>query len=325
MEYTLKVSAISGDIVPLMAVAQAMALRDATAGGSPFHKPMYDGRYRGYIRDLLEEVRSGRLVVCNRYGSPIAVDPNVEATSHFGHTTRYQKEPDWKALRKTTPPYDLDWKAIRRDWKTERLPNLNEPDWEKHQAKWESLRDALPNMPRWKTRCRYWQELLLALSPLELDWQHGLWNFSHIDLGPKKVDKDTPNNFWCAKLHVLNQWAGKRGDSFVISHEGVTWFDERGWLTVTDQVAQGRDETEGAVASKTPTYIDWKDTAQKIRDEIQTAQPSKHLTQDKLAEKIHEEMARRHNKNISGMTGRSGKIPSAQTIKRHGLRRRRQI
>ncbi len=325
MEYTLKVSAISGDIVPLMAVAQAMALRDATAGGSPFHKPMYEGRYRGYIRDLLEEVRSGRLEVCNHYGSPIAVDPNVEATSHFGHTTRYQKEPDWSALRKTTPPIDLDWKTIRRDWEAVRQRDLNEPDWEKLQAKSERLRDALPNTPHWNARCRYWQELLLTLSPLELDWQHGFWNFSHIALGPKEVGKDAPNNFWCAKLHVLNQWAGKRGDFFVISHDGVVWFDERGWLTVTEQVAQGRDKAEVAVASRTPIHIDWRDTAHTIQDEIQTAQPSKHLTQDELAYKIHEEMVRQYKKNIPGMTGRGGKIPSAQTIKRHGLRRRRQI
>ena len=325
MEYTLKVSAISGDIVPLMAVAQAMALRDATAEGTPFHKPMYDGRYHGYIRDLLEEVRSGRLEVCNHFGSPITVDPNVEATSHFGHTTCYQKEPDWRALRRTTPPLDLDWQTIRRDWETVRQPDLNEPDWEKLQAKWKSLRDALPNTPRWKTLCKYWQELLLTLSPLEAEWRHGFWSFSHIDLGPKEVDKGTPNNFWCAKLHVLNQWAGKRGDSFVISHDGVVWFDERGWLTVTDQVAQGCDKTEGAVAFKTPTYIDWKDTAQKFEAEILADHTKKPLTRDELAEKIHEKMAMQHSKNIAGMTGRSWKIPSAQTIKRHGLSRRKQI
>lgn len=325
MNYTLKVAAISGEIVPLMAVAHAMALRDATAGGTPFHKPMYDGRYQGYIRDLLEEVRSGRLEVCNRFGSPITVDPNVEATSHFGHATRYQKEPDWKALRKTTPPLDLDWEVIRRDWEAVRLPGVNEPDWEKLQAKWERLRDAKPNTPRWNTLCRYWQALVLTLSPLEPDWQHGFWNFSHIDFGPTEVDKDTPNNFWCAKLHILNQWAGKRGDSFVISHDSVVWFDERGWLTVTDQVAPRHANTESTVAFKTPAHIDWRDTAHKIQDEIQTAQPSKPLTQDELVEKIHEEMVRQHKRNIPGMTGRGGRIPSAQTIKRHGLRRRRPI
>lgn len=235
MNYTLKVAAISGEIVPLMAVAHAMALRDATAGGTPFHKPMYDGRYQGYIRDLLDEVRSGRLEVCNHYGSPIAVDPNVESTAHFGYPTCYQKEPDWKALRKKTPAVDLDWEAIRRDWKIVRLPGLNEPDWKKLQAKWDSLRDALPNTRRWKVLSRYWRELLLALSPLDLDWQHGFWNFSLIDLGPKMVDKDRPNNFWCAKLHLLNQWAGKRGDSFTISHDGVGWIDERGYIVLANQ------------------------------------------------------------------------------------------
>jgi hypothetical protein len=34
---------------------------------------------------------------------------------------------------------------------------------------------------------------------------------------------------------MLNEWAEKRGDSFVISHEGVGWVDERGYNEPTNQ------------------------------------------------------------------------------------------
>lgn len=319
MEYTLKVSALSGDIVSLMAVAQAMALRDATAGGTPFHKPMYDGRYHGYIRDLLTEVQSGRLQVCNAYGNPIAIDQNVDATSHFGYAIRYQKEPDWRALRKTTPPLDLYWEAVCRDWKTVRQPGLNEPDWEKLQAKWKNLRDALPNTPRWKTLCKYWQELLLALSPLEAEWHHGFWSFSHIDLGPKETDKDTPNNFWCTKLHILNLWAAKRGDSFTISHDGVGWIDERGWHAPITDTAQRRESTDGVRVPNNRTQSNWIESAKEIALRLKN-NARKHLTLNKLARLVHDEMEKKHANNEPGMTGRGGRIPSAETIVRHAFR-----
>jgi hypothetical protein len=85
MEYTLRLSAIIGDIVPLWIVAHEMAWRVATAGGTPFHKPTFDGRLTGHILMLREEVRCGRLPLCDDFGAPIDVDPNIGATEYFGH------------------------------------------------------------------------------------------------------------------------------------------------------------------------------------------------------------------------------------------------
>jgi hypothetical protein len=104
MEYKLKLPAIAGDIVPLSTVASAMAHRDATAGGTPFNKPTFDGRLTQYILALLEDVRSGRLAVCNGVGAPMDVDPNTGATDHFGYAEKYVTEPDWEKLRLENPP-----------------------------------------------------------------------------------------------------------------------------------------------------------------------------------------------------------------------------
>jgi hypothetical protein len=173
MHYTLKMPAIGGEIVPLHAVAIAMAERDATAGNTPFHEPTYLGRLKGYILSLLEEVKSGRLQVCDDFGNPIEVDPNIEATAHFGYAEKYVKEPDWEKLQRETPPVG-----------------------------------------------------------------NGVWNFSHLNFGPKEIDKDSPNICWFTKLKMLNEWAEKRGDCFTISNEGIGWFDERGYNLPTQEKAE---------------------------------------------------------------------------------------
>jgi len=48
MEYMLNLAAIYGDIIPLRLVAEAMASREATAGGTPFHEPTFSGRLTGH-------------------------------------------------------------------------------------------------------------------------------------------------------------------------------------------------------------------------------------------------------------------------------------
>ena len=50
---------------------------------------------------------------------------------------------------------------------------------------------------------------------------NGVQILSHIDFGPREIDKNSPNIAWFAKLKMLNEWAERRSDSFVISHERV--------------------------------------------------------------------------------------------------------
>lgn len=316
MRYTLEIAATNGEIVPLYMVASVMAKRDATAGGTPFHKPMYEGRLYGYIRALLEEVRSGRLKVCDGYGSPITVDPNVEATSHFGYTTRYIKEPNWKALCRKTPPINVFWEVLQKDWESLRQHDSREPDWETLRLKWERLPEAWPNSPGWKKLCRYWEQFCQAVAPVELHLNHGNWNFAHLDLGPTAPDKDRPNIAWFAKLHLLNQWADERGDSFIISHDGVGWFDERGFVSTVNQSTPDSNTRQPSKAQSIPEQ--WIPAAQQFG--IQVSRKHPHLSLDQIATKVHDLMKKETQDGKAGMTGKGGRVPSAASIRRHALK-----
>ena len=68
MNYEIKLPAIAGDIIPISAIARAMALRDATAGGPGGLRATYDGRSASYEAMLLKHVRSDSLAVCDHVG-----------------------------------------------------------------------------------------------------------------------------------------------------------------------------------------------------------------------------------------------------------------
>jgi hypothetical protein len=254
MKYTLKIPAISGDIVPLYVVAVAMAERDATAGNTPFHKPMYVGRLKRYILSLLEEVKSGSLQVCDEIGNPIPVDPNIESTARFGYAEKYVKEPDLGQLQRENQPVG-----------------------------------------------------------------DGVWNFSHLDFGPKEIDKDSPNIAWFAKLNTLNAWAEKRGDLFVISHEAVGWIDERGYVVPPAHDVRGESGSMAKRIQPTNEKTDgWKYNARTIAESL--ADRKKNLSLDQIAKQVREEMLKRKSDGQLGMTGRSGSVPAAGSIRRHALK-----
>lgn len=62
---------------------------------------------------------------------------------------------------------------------------------------------------------------------------------------------------------------------------------------------------------------DWKENAKQIGKRIYKEKPL--FSVDKIAEKTHKEMTARKANGESGMTGRGGKVPLADTIKRHAL------
>lgn len=61
----------------------------------------------------------------------------------------------------------------------------------------------------------------------------------------------------------------------------------------------------------------WRENAVRIGKEILKKAPG--LSVEKIAKKTHDEMTSRNKKGDAGMTGRGGKVPSADTIKRHAL------
>jgi len=70
-----------------------------------------------------------------------------------------------------------------------------------------------------------------------------------------------------------------------------------------------------AVPVVSPSIEAWRANARHIGERIYQGKPS--LNVEEIAEKTHKEMTNR--KGEPGMTGRGGKVPSADTIKRHAL------
>lgn len=72
-----------------------------------------------------------------------------------------------------------------------------------------------------------------------------------------------------------------------------------------------------AVPVAIPSVLEWQATARQIAEKILKEKPS--LNVEQIADKTHKEMIDRKGKGETGMTGRGGKVPSADTIKRHAL------
>ncbi|NMM06018.1 hypothetical protein [Polaromonas sp.] len=61
-----------------------MAKKSASAGDKGFHKPAYDGALRGFTLALITDARSGRLKVCNRFGTYGMPDEIIKASKLEG-------------------------------------------------------------------------------------------------------------------------------------------------------------------------------------------------------------------------------------------------
>ena len=109
MEYTIRVPKITGEVVPLFAVVDAMAKAKATTfGTTDFHKPTYDGAYAAIGESLLLEVQSKRLTICDQNG--FALSDLAQATlagSPCDSSRKYVVEPDWESLKKQHPDAEV--------------------------------------------------------------------------------------------------------------------------------------------------------------------------------------------------------------------------
>ena len=104
MKYEITIPATLGDALPLYFVADAIAKAASTAYGTiPPHKPTYDCDLRLHIKHLLDQARSGKLVVCNRAGNTDTVENIIAVakdTGNYCEKSRVVKEPDWAELRR---------------------------------------------------------------------------------------------------------------------------------------------------------------------------------------------------------------------------------
>lgn len=84
MKHVIRIAAACLDLPPLAAVAAAMARSAATAGGTEFHKPTFDGRMSAYERRLVTDAKAGRLIVSDQFGGMGTVDEIVQRSKDDG-------------------------------------------------------------------------------------------------------------------------------------------------------------------------------------------------------------------------------------------------
>lgn len=111
MHFQVRVPKISGDVLALCSVVEAMAMAKATAfGATEFHQPAYDGILLNINASLLTEAKKGCFQVCDQNGFAASADELVERAKREGlfcDVSRYVVEPDWEALRKTHPRREM--------------------------------------------------------------------------------------------------------------------------------------------------------------------------------------------------------------------------
>lgn len=121
MHFQVRVPRISGDVVALCSVVDAMAMAKATAfGATEFHQTAYDGLVANISASLLAEAKKGCLQVCDQNGFAASADELIERVKRTGTyivASQYVVEPNWQALKKAHPeretaPGYWNWSGI---------------------------------------------------------------------------------------------------------------------------------------------------------------------------------------------------------------------
>ncbi|RDE49571.1 MAG: hypothetical protein DVS81_15940 [Candidatus Accumulibacter meliphilus] len=84
MQYELRLSAPNFDVLPLVAIADAVARAAATAGDTPFHKPTHQGKFRKLLEWVVGDAREGKLVVTDQDGRPGTFDEVIQRANSDG-------------------------------------------------------------------------------------------------------------------------------------------------------------------------------------------------------------------------------------------------
>jgi hypothetical protein len=119
------------------------------------------------------------------------------------------------------------------------------------------------------------------------------------------------------------------GKTVRTSYEEARWCDLNEWLKINEPLlsfrfpdpesAATQKVSAGTVTTPAPAaqIAAWRTEARKIGETIYKTQPKLNIEQ--IAEKVNKEMTTLNANKKPNMTGRGGKVPSAETIKRHAL------
>jgi hypothetical protein len=162
----------------------------------------------------------------------------------------------------------------------------------------------------------------------EIDAQTGMALTHNTD--PNKLNEffklHAMDNEIHARFRLIKKYFGSR--NLIPIAECVTWAQAERWK-IHDEMLKLINQTGGTntqltspknteiVSSKSTITYAWAAKAREIAEAIYRKKSS--LTVEQISDKTHKEMTDRHNSKELGMTGRGGKVPSADTIKRHAL------
>lgn len=123
------------------------------------------------------------------------------------------------------------------------------------------------------------------------------------------IDKPDSFDLWKMTISDANKLTTSKGVEFDFVAMAEHFFT----LFFPDVAASNNNATANAMS----TFSDWKVNARLLGLQIFNENPKLNIEQ--IAKKVCSKMTTKKENGESGMTGRGGKIPSAETIKRHAL------
>ena len=210
----------------------------------------------------------------------------------------------WLKLHFVLPPGMETWAGRDKEWMGD-LPQLRGIDIAA------LLRDSIISV-KWGVHVHpvTKHETVVELSPVPII------NFFDIRIrgceleaiaGFKGTEIKLPASLW----RYLEEFKPDKLEAFVTCEQAESLRIETSSVEQVPSAANMKTVTDTSLSN------DWKVNARAIGKRTHEAQPL--LNVEQIADKVRKEMTKQKNEGKPGMTGRGGKIPSADTIKRHAL------
>lgn len=133
MKYVIRIAALARDKLTLYHIAHAIAHDAATAGDTPFQKETYEGILLAQAKQLLADAESGRLRVCDQYGSPVKAAEFLASCNADGFGVEVLDESGQQRNQELTAILALHTKATWAQewaaWRGDEIAVISDGEW----------------------------------------------------------------------------------------------------------------------------------------------------------------------------------------------------